>query len=350
VTPETLTLAEASRIVREATKDKSYRAFPLGQEAARFLRSNRGRWSPETYRTYETCLDKLARHFADLELADFEPPVGTERLEEFIDTLWGDAAPRTRAKNLSMVKEFFKWAVLAERLYGDPARPLRPPRKVGVYRSTFSPDQERAIFAENAERRDRLALHLLLKEGLRKGALARVQFKHFDHARRRLTIFTKGGKVQTVPIPDPVFWNELEHNILEAEAAPDHYLLPARRVQVPGGRKGQPAVITQLPDRPMSKQSIHRWWYRCLERAGIVARGVESGEKMHKARHTAGQRLLDHTRGNIKAVQKLLGHSSLTTTGDIYVDWDIDQLEEVRREQLAESEMESSHPAVEESQ
>jgi len=30
--------------------------------------------------------------------------------------------------------------------------------------------------------------------------------------------------------------------------------------------------------------------------------------------------------GNLKTVQKLLGHSSIQTTGDIYADWDIDQL------------------------
>ncbi len=46
---------------------------------------------------------------------------------------------------------------------------------------------------------------------------------------------------------------------------------------------------------------------------------------MHKARHTAGQRVLDAS-GNLKAVQKLLGHTSIQTTGDIYADWDIDQL------------------------
>ena len=46
---------------------------------------------------------------------------------------------------------------------------------------------------------------------------------------------------------------------------------------------------------------------------------------MHKARHTAGQRLLDAT-GNLKAVQKLLGHESIQTTGDIYTDWGAEQL------------------------
>ena len=46
---------------------------------------------------------------------------------------------------------------------------------------------------------------------------------------------------------------------------------------------------------------------------------------MHMAGHTAGQTVLDKT-GNLKAVQKLLGHSSISTTGDIYTDWDIGQL------------------------
>ena len=56
---------------------------------------------------------------------------------------------------------------------------------------------------------------------------------------------------------------------------------------------------------------------------------------MHKARHTAGQRVLDATHGN---VQKLLGHSSISTTGDIYTDWDIGQLAKTLREILEESE------------
>jgi site-specific recombinase XerC len=59
---------------------------------------------------------------------------------------------------------------------------------------------------------------------------------------------------------------------------------------------------------------------------------------MHKARHTVGQRVLDATHGNLKAVQKLLGHASISTTGDIYTDWDIDQLAETLRGMLGEGE------------
>lgn len=59
---------------------------------------------------------------------------------------------------------------------------------------------------------------------------------------------------------------------------------------------------------------------------------------MHKARHTAGQRVLDKT-GNLKAVQKLLGHASIQTTADIYTDWDIEQLADRLRDVLAQDEV-----------
>lgn len=169
-----LTLAEAGRIMREAVRDKSYQLYPMGMEAAAYLRMKRKRLTKGSYRKYESCLDKLARFFPDLELKDFEPPVGTQRLEEFMDVHWGPevAQPRT-----------------------------------------------------------------------------------------------------------------------------------------------------------------YDWWYGCLARAGVVAEGVTKGERMHKARHTAGQRVLDAT-GNLKAVQKLLGHASMLTTADVYLDWDVEQLAQTLAEML----------------
>ncbi len=64
---------------------------------------------------------------------------------------------------------------------------------------------------------------------------------------------------------------------------------------------------------------------------------------MHKARHTAGQRVLDAT-GNLKAVQQLLGHASIQTTGDIYTDWDIDQLAATMAEILDDDSPTDSKP------
>lgn len=101
--------------------------------------------------------------------------------------------------------------------------------------------------------------------------------------------------------------------------------------------------VRRYPDKPMSGHAAHDWWYRCLATAGIVSPGTTSGEKMHKSRHTAGQRVLDAT-GNLKAVQKLLGHASIQTTGDIYADWDIDQLAATMADVLAADEEDENAP------
>lgn len=331
-----LTVPQAARIMREATKDKSYRVYPLGEEAGHYLRQKRKRLTAPSYRDYESCLDKLARHFCDLELKDFEPPVGTQRLEEFLDERWGAGAPRTYNKNLSILGDFFKWAVLKRRLHGDPTLPIGRAKTREVYRTTFTDDTRVAIVANGPSAdhpiRDRLCLRLLLDFGLRKGALRAIQFKHFDHQRKRLTIFTKGQTVREVPIPSAAFWDDLGRHIIETEAEPTHFLL-CRQKTIPN--KGV-SVLHQFPGQPMGEHGAHDWWYGCLQRAGIVETGVTSGERMHKARHTAGQRVLDRTRGNIKAAQKLLGHADPGTTMQHYVDWDIDQLAETMAEVLDE--------------
>jgi integrase/recombinase XerC len=313
-----LTLAEAARIMREAVKDKSYQLLPIGQEAAGYLRVKRKRLTDSSYRDYERGLDKLARFFPDLELDAFEPPAGTDRIEEFLDAQYGDGSPRNYNKNLSILKDFFRFQIMRGRLHGDPTLPVERARARSVYRTTFSNDQRRGIIASAEDLRDRIALRLLLDYGLRKGALRAIQFKHFDHQRRRLTVFTKGQKVRELPLPHPAFWLDLERHILEAEAKPSDYLMCTQKTIPRAG-------VRRFPDKPLGDHGLHDWWYRRLADAGIVPEGTTSGERMHKARHTAGQRVLDAT-GNLKAVQKLLGHASIQTTGDIYADWDIDQL------------------------
>ena len=126
-----------------------------------------------------------------------------------------------------------------------------------------------------------------------------------------------------------MFWRDLERIILEHEAEPGHYLLP-------GSHANQHGTVLK-PTRPLSGHGMHDWWYRCLQNAGIVPTGITAGERMHKARYTAGQRVLDHT-GNLKAVQKLLGHAPIQTTADVYVDWDLDQLAATVADVLAEEE------------
>ncbi len=311
-------------------KDKGYELTSVGARVCGYLCAKRRRLTDESYRDYKSVLAKFSWYFADSQFEDFGAPSGVQRVEEFLDYEWGDSAARTYNKSLSIVRDFFRWNIARDGLLRDPTLLIERAKSGQVHRTTFSRDQRLAILAA-AGLRDRIALRLLLDYALRKGALRAVQINHFDYDRRRLIIFTKGKKVREIPIPDAAFWADLKRHLLESQAQPHHYLMARctgryRKVE---------------PTKPMGPSGLHSWWYRCLAAGGVVAVGTTSGERMHKARHTAGQRVLDVT-GNLKAVQQLLGHASIQTTGDIYTDWDVDRLAITMAEVFATSDLSTS--------
>ncbi len=319
----TLTLANAARMMREALRDRSYRSTPLGLEVARYHRWKKNEWgaTTETLRDYEAILAKLALDHADLELNDFSPPVGTERLREFIDNRWGDRTPRTRAKVISVLRDFFAWAVREGKLAGNPATPIFRPRKREVARGTFTPADAAKLIAAQPRLRDRVALLLLLRLGLRKSELAKVQFKHYDG--RNLTVFGKGGKVRYLPVVDTELRLALERHILDRAPDPDEHLLYPEKVgpEFYGGPLG---TIWEDRRKGLSSTAMHRWWAACLKRAGLAHR------PMHEARHTAITEFLRQT-GNLKLAQMLAGHADIGTTANIYAHLDTSDLETALR-------------------
>jgi integrase len=230
-----LTLAEAARMMRSAVKDKSYRATPFGLEVAHYMRWFRNEYGAtvETLRDYEAILAKLAIDHADLTLADFEPPIGTTRLREFIEARWGESAPRTRKKVRSVLMSFFKWAQAEFKLHGNPVVAIRTPRLRDVERELFATDDIGRIIELQPEVRDRVALKLLFLMGLRKGELAAVRFRDFDLGRRRLRVHGKGGKIRQSPLPTEQLRQEIAALALGRDPM-EHLLYPQKRG--PGGR------------------------------------------------------------------------------------------------------------------
>jgi integrase len=66
---------------------------------------------------------------------------------------------------------------------------------------------------------------------------------------------------------------------------------------------------------------------------GSSCRARPPGRRCTAPRYTAGQRILDATR-ELKAAP-LLGHASISTTADVYTDWDVERLESSLRETFA---------------
>ena len=64
---------------------------------------------------------------------------------------------------------------------------------------------------------------------------------------------------------------------------------------------------------PLTAQGLQRIWYRAVKLAGLPRLSI------HKARHTIAVHLLEKT-GNLRQVQKQLGHASPVTTANMYAD------------------------------
>lgn len=311
----TLTLADAARMMREAMRDKKYRSTPIGGEIGRFLRHTRNEdWSPRSRAEYESSLYRMALHFADLELRDLEPPVGVERLDEFIDQTWGHLARGTRAKNISILKSFFGWAMERGRIHGDPMMAIKRPRRRRAIspRRAHNRSEVLAIVAAQHHLRDRIAILLMAKLGLRKDELRQLRIMDVHLADDVLVIHQKGGDVVEHPIEFPDVRGLLEQHIVMDGRQPREYLLHPRWERTINGAR---TVIKEAKDRPMSPRGVHEWWAKRLAEAEV------GHFPMHELRHTAGTEYYKATL-DMKRTQQFMRHQSMTTTADTYTHLD----------------------------
>jgi integrase/recombinase XerC len=148
--------------------------------------------------------------------------------------------------------------------------------------------------------RDRAALELLYAAGLRVGELVGLDWGAIDLGGRVLRVVGKGGKERMVPFGRP------------AAAALRRWLgvwESVRAAAAPAGlaADGEPVFLNHRGGR-LSDRSVRRVLDRWVESAAL-ARGVHP----HTLRHTFATHLLEGG-ADLRAIQELLGHASLSTT------------------------------------
>jgi integrase len=74
----------------------------------------------------------------------------------------------------------------------------------------------------------------------------------------------------------------------------------------------------------MAGNTVHRWWYRMCEAAGLVEHSQRQGLNMHRARHGFALEMRQAT--SLEAASQALGHSDLSTTMRHYGHWQPDEL------------------------
>jgi integrase len=358
ITPGTdlvASLHERAALIAKATDPN----VTIERAAATYKLAKRKRLTTASQRGYEAILDDFTASHSGLLLRDFDSAEGAALLEQYLAERYGHLAPRTYNKGLSVLANFFGWYAGRATIGRNPTKTIEPAKARPVHRRTFTDSEVIQILTSNKAPRDQIALRLLLFFGIRKGALRGIRFDDFKPESRELTIFTKGEKIQTLQIVDDAIWELLD----ELREPGDHYLLPKRvtRKRIPPQRSALHALAVALamaeqalrqaaldeqsaaeladvldalqlaearleiavdtastraslePTAPIGLHGCHIWWYRCLGRAGVVAKGTTAGRRMHWSRHTAIQRIVDKT-GNISLAQDVAGHTNISTT------------------------------------
>jgi len=321
---QALVRSYAAALACDPTKDQRYRTTALGPSVESYLRwkENDDSAAPSTLDSYERVLARLCV------LIDKRPDaVTTDDLRAVRDGF----TQGQRRKATAVFKDFFKWLYEEERIPTDPASRMRYPKRVEtVIEGLFDDDEKRAIVAAQSNVMDRVGVLLLLRAGLRQAEMRNLRVRDVNLVERYIVVRRgKGDKPRTVPIKgeliralEELFLTDVD-GLGRARSSGEYLLCPKRG----GGRS-----LVRDPSRPMSKRGAHEWWYRCLQRAGIVAVGVTSGRRMHLSRHTYATDLGRATGWSVAAVSKNLGHKSGKTTMDLY--WHLmieDQMEAVAR-------------------
>jgi integrase len=324
-----LTMPALGAMLREAVKDQSYQATPLGTFVARYIRWLRNEYgaTPATIRDYEAILARMSITLADRDPID----VSTEDLRTTID-LWSTRTARTRQKVTSVVRSFWGWMEEQGHIAVNPAGRIRRPRAERRVARTLPLDARPRLLNQAKHPRDRLGLFCLLVLGLRRAELAGVQIRDFDAQRGILRVFGKGRKERLLPLRGPILAelrlllsSDLPH-VGRPPEGDDYLLYPVRQLAAGKGSEGQ--LLRKAEAAPKDKpstQAIHRWWYRQAQAAGLVGPGVTSGLNMHQARHTFAMEL--RRVAGIDAASQALGHSDLSTTLGIYGHRSIGDLE-----------------------
>jgi integrase/recombinase XerD len=157
--------------------------------------------------------------------------------------------------------------------------------------------------------RDRALLELLYSTGARISEAVGLDVDDMDAAQRTVLLAGKGGKQRVVPIGRP------------ALAALEAYLVRARAVLASRGRGG-PALFLNARGGRLSRQGAWQVLKANAERAGI-----SSQVSPHTLRHSFATHLLEGG-ADVRVVQELLGHASVTTT-QIYTLVTVNTLREV---------------------
>lgn len=285
--------------------------FPLADLMLRFiehLKHEKG-YSPHTIRNYRIDLRQFSEFLDSTnELAqekglrtDLEA-VDPQVIRKYLGSLYGRFRRTTIARKLSAIRTFFLFLERLGLRKGNPAADIAMPKLEKnipnylpvdeMFRLLERPEQEKPLGL-----RDLAILEVLYSCGLRASELKDLTLSSIDFDERLVKVIGKGNKERIVPIGRKAL--EAVRKYLEAT---QHI---RRRDKEDAGDK---PLFINFRGGPLSSRSIGR-----IVKKYAKGSALGSNISPHSVRHSFATHLLDGG-ADLRSVQELLGHESLSTT------------------------------------
>lgn len=222
---------------------------------------------------------------------------------QLVQTYFSDHADsysrRTAARSLSTLKRFYRHALAGGMIDADPCADVPPPAIGKSLPKILSEDQvERLINAPDTAAdlglRDRAMLETLYATGFRVSEVVNLELNQLDLTAGVCRAVGKGSKERLVPLGEQaVDWLR-------------RYLSESRATLI--GKNLSVAVFVTRRGRAMTRQAF----WRNIRRYALLAE-VTTHLSPHTLRHAFATHMLNHG-ADLRSVQMLLGHASLSTT------------------------------------
>ncbi len=218
-------------------------------------------------------------------------------------------------RHLSALRTFFTYLKREGKVVENPAKAVATPRKDKALPKTLSVDEAAAAVEARGRdgalgARDRALLELLYATGLRVSEAVGLRLDDLDLASRQVRTVGKGRKERVVP------FGRAAQDALKAWLKERGALLPEA--------SASPYVFLNARGGRLTDRSVRRVLDRALRAGGVPRRASP-----HALRHSFATHLLA-AGADLRVIQELLGHASLSTT-QRYTHLDAERLLEVYR-------------------
>ncbi len=264
-----------------------------------YLKKER-RLSPHTVKNYSRDLQLLNLEFSDC-LAD----ITTHDIRRLVATLHARGrGGKTLSRALSAWRGYFNFLIERKGHKHNPCLGIRAPKKDKRLPKALSPDEiSQLLETEEADEkgiRDQAMFELCYSSGLRLSELASVTMRDLDLDDGTIRVTGKGNKTRIVPVGK------------KANTAIRRWIQVRKNLNKPISN----LLFPNKNNQPLSSRTIQ---YRLTQ--WTKKQGLGQNVHPHMLRHSFASHLLQSS-GDLRAVQEMLGHASISTT-QVYthLDW-----------------------------